>query len=98
MGNNGVNIIIAVPRSGCWSIITVGARPSKSGIIIDEKFFIFKLWSDRYLARAIMVKIFANSLGCTENGSPKSSHRNVPACGDPKNGSIIIIIPKMYKL
>ena len=60
---------------------------------MDENRFIFNVWSERYLAKAITVKILANSLGWTANGKPTFNQRCVPACSESKKGRTTRTIP-----
>ena len=73
--------------------MTVGIINNITGITIELNFLISRVWSDKYLAKAIIVNTLANSLGCKVKGKPILSQRYVPACNLPKNGRVTRIIP-----
>ena len=85
-----------VPKSGWFKTIITGNSAIKIGTIIDLKYWIFILLSDKYLARAITKKILASSLGWKLKGKPMLSHLYVPAWVVPKKGSITKIEPILY--
>ena len=96
MGKIGVIITMDVPKSVWFITMIVGINTKINGIMIDLNCFISIVWSDKYLAKAKVVKTFENSLVCIAKGRPIFNQRYVPTCGGPKNGRITIIIPKIY--
>ena len=60
----------------------------KIGNINVENFFISRLWSERYFAKATTTIHFANSDGWKATGSPILIQRCVPAIVDNKNGTV----------
>ena len=84
---------IDVPRSGWFRTIKVGIKTNIIGIITEVNFFILRVLSDKYLARAIVVNILANSDDWIERGRPKLSQRYVPAWDWLKKGKMTIRIP-----
>ena len=85
---------IEVPKSGWFITIIVGINERIIGNIIDWNLCIWRLWSDRYLARANTVNTFENSLGWIIKGKPKSNHLCVPAYLGFKKGKNTNIMPK----
>ena len=67
-----------------------------TGTTIASKFFILRLWSDKYRASAITITHLAISEGCNPKGSPIFIHRYVPAIFSPKNGTVTAMIMQPY--
>ena len=96
MVKTGMIMTNAVPKSGCLNTIIVGNKAIRNGTTRELKFFILRLWSDKYRASAITITHLAISEGCNPKGSPKFIHRYVPAIFSPKNGRVTAMIIHPY--